>query len=112
MYKCRHCGKKFTRKDNVVRHLRNVCNVTQSPQQDYHVMDQEQEVATSVHDNVDNTLDLIAVITSVLSDQRRKWKKNFKKFKKEIKPHLAKTSGDETETSIDDEDNEDNVSTD
>ena len=34
------------------------------------------------------------------------------KFKKEIKPNLANTSADETVTSIHDEDNEDNVSTD
>jgi len=116
MYKCANCGNEFTRKDNVVRHLRNVCNVTHSPQKVNCDTDQEQEVATSVHDNVGNMLDLMSMITSALSDQRRKWKKDFEKFKKEIKPNLAKTIGDETVTSIDDEDNdstdEDNVSTD
>ena len=94
MYKCRHCGKKFTRKDNVVRHLRNVCNVTHSPQKVNCDTDQKQEVATSVHDNVGNMLDLMSMITSALSDQRRKWKKDFKKFKKKIKLIPAETSGD------------------
>ena len=45
----------------------------------------------------------------------RSWE-DSEKFKNEIKPNLAKTSADETVTSIDDEDNdstdEDNVSTD
>ena len=112
MFTCAQCGKVFTRKGNVLRHLTEVCNVTHSPQQDNHVTDQEQEVATSVCDNVDNMLDLMAMITSALSDHRCKWKKDFEKFKKEIKRNLANTSADETITSIDDEDNEDNVSTD
>ena len=78
--------------------------------------DQEQEVATSVNDNADNMVDIIAIVTRALSDQRRKWKKDFKKFKKEIKLIPAETSGDETVASIDNDDNvstgEDNVSTD
>ena len=41
----------------------------------------------------------------------RSWE-DSEKFKKEIKPNLTKTSGDETVTSIDDEHNENNVSTD
>ena len=80
MFTCAQCGKVFTRKGNVLRHLTEVCNVTHSPQQDNHVTDQEQEVATSVNDNADNMVDIIAIVTSALSDQRRKWKKDYKKF--------------------------------
>ena len=83
MYRCTHCGKRFTRKDNVVRHINQVCNSSKHVSSD---ADEEQDVATSMNDNAVNIADFVSIITSEFREQRRRWKKDFNKFKKEIKP--------------------------
>ena len=112
MFQCGDCGKKFTRKDNVVRHLKKVCNVAHSPQQVDCDSDQELKVATSSNDNADIAVDFIEILTIALSEQRRKWKKDFEKFKNEIKHIPKETSEDENDGKDNASTDEDNVSTD
>ena len=105
MYQCGKCGMKFTRKDNVLRHLKNVCNVTHTSQpQVVGDTNQELKVAMPANENSDIIVDFFEILTIALSEQRREWKKEFKKFKKEMKYCLKETSNDENASSSDEED--------
>ena len=72
MFTCHKCGKTFSRNDSLHRHQKRYCKVSRT-----------NISKINVHKNVVNT-DLLMIISEILHEHRRKWKKDFNKFKNEV----------------------------
>ena len=71
MLTCHQCRKTFSRNDSLRRHQKNYCKVSRT-----------KNSKNKVHKGVND--DMLMII-GMFHEQRRKWKKDFKKFKNEVR---------------------------
>ena len=104
MFSCQSCGNTFTRKYNLVRHQKHYCNESVQGNVSAHdagsdgddvsardtesdrgyvsdhdaECDQEEEKSNNIGDL--SSVELVTIITDLLKDQRRRWKKDLEKL--------------------------------
>lgn len=99
MPSCQSCGKNFSRKDSLLRHQRQFCNVI-IPRKQKQIRIANNRKNLKSNNLIDlSSSDLIQVIASMLKDHQCQWKMDFKKLMRT----LLKTKNSHSAT---DDDNE------
>ena len=104
MHSCQSCGKSFSRNDSLRRHQRQYCSVIMPRRRSQNRIDSKQTVVKSNNLIDYSSLDFIQILTSMMNEQRYRWRKDFKKLKDALLPTEKSDSSDDEETNTTDDD--------
>ena len=105
MHSCQSCGKSFSRNDSLRRHQRQYCNVIMPRWLSKNrSLNGTQKVVKSTNLIDYSSLDFIQILTSMMNEQRYRWRNYFKKRKDALLPtEKYDSSADEEPDSTDDD---------
>jgi hypothetical protein len=104
MHSCQPCGKSFSRKDSLLRHQRQYCNAILPRQRSLKRIASKEKVDKTNNLSEYSSLDFIHILSSMLNEQRHRWKKDFKKLKDALLPPENSDSSDNEEPDYADDD--------
>lgn len=100
MHSCHSCTKSFSRKDSLLRHQRQFCRVIVPRRRSQNRIDSNKKSNNPI--DLSN-LDLIQVVTGMLTEQQRRWRKDFEKLKNILSKSNKPDDNEDYHDSLDDE---------
>lgn len=113
MHSCHACDKSFSRKDSLLRHQRQYCNVMIPRSRLLKRTEGKHKAAKSNNLIEFSSLDFIQILTAMFNEQRDRWRKDFKKLKNAILPEAENSDSsadEELDSTRDDDDDDDHNS--
>lgn len=104
MITCAHCGNKFSRVDSMQRHVAKYCGKSLPPHHMQSRSDIKQAQPNRRNKKDATCADIIIVVTKMLQEHRREWKRDFKNFKMHKEMSSKQKNDDDDLTCSNDED--------